>query len=69
MVQINMFEYLTVFNVPTTKWGGGHIVLHITLCSLFLTPQLLLQYLMQGFEACITVQTCTEHVHKGNIPR
>ena len=33
---------------------------------LFVSPQLLLQYLMQGFESCNTVQPCIEHVHKGN---
>ena len=34
--------------------------------ELFLSLQLLLQYLMQGFEMCNTVQICIEHVHKGN---
>ena len=33
---------------------------------LFVPLQLLHQYLMQGFETCNTVQTCIEHVHKGN---
>ena len=33
---------------------------------LLLSPQVLLQYLMQGSETCNTVQTCIEHVHKGN---
>ena len=34
--------------------------------DLLLSPQVLLQYLMQGSETCSTVQTCIEHVHKGN---
>ena len=33
---------------------------------LFLFPQLLLQYLRQGFETFNTVPTCIEHVHKEN---
>ena len=33
---------------------------------LFVSPQLLLQYLMQGLETCYTVQTCIGHVHEGN---
>ena len=33
---------------------------------LFMSPQLLLQYLMQGFKTCHTVQTCTGHVHEGS---
>ena len=33
---------------------------------LILTPQLLLQYLMQGSETCYTVQTCIGHAHKGS---
>ena len=33
---------------------------------LFLSPQLLLQYLTQGIETCNIAQTCIEHVHKGN---
>ena len=32
---------------------------------LFLSPQLLLQYLMQGFETCYVVQTRIGHVHEG----
>ena len=31
---------------------------------LFVSPQLLLQHLMQAFETCDTVQTCTADVHK-----
>ena len=33
---------------------------------LFLSPHLLLQCLVQGFETCNIVQTCIGHVHKGN---
>ena len=33
---------------------------------LFLSLQLLLQYLMQGLDTCNTVKTCIGHVHKGN---
>ena len=33
---------------------------------LFMSPQLLLQYLLQGFKTCYTVQTCTGHVHEGS---
>ena len=33
---------------------------------LFMSPQLLLQYLMQGFKTCYTVQICTGHVHEGS---
>ena len=37
--------------------GEGHIVLPLSVhfVVLFLPPQLLLQYLMQGFETCNTV--------------
>ena len=34
---------------------------------MFVSPQLLLQYLMQGFETCYTVQTCIGHGHEGNV--
>ena len=33
---------------------------------LFVSPQLPLKYLMQGFETCYTVQTCIWYVHKRN---
>ena len=33
---------------------------------LFMSPQLLLQYLMQRFKTCYTVQTCTGHVREGS---
>ena len=70
------------FYVPATMWGGHTVLLlsvHTSICSpinihlshfvvnvLFLSPQVLLQYLMQGSETCNTVQICIEHVHKGN---
>ena len=37
---------------------SNFVVVHLSL-------QLLLQYLMHGFETCNTVPACTEYVHKG----
>ena len=55
--------------------SGGDIVLPLSVrlsfrpssfVVVFSSPQLLLKYLMQGFETFNTAQTCIEHVHKGN---
>ena len=58
---------------PATKWGGAYsftlVRTYVRLSHflvLFLSPQLLLKYLMQGLETGNTVQTCIGHVHKGN---
>ena len=49
-----------IYFCPCQCVGPGHFVV------LFLSPQLLLQYLMQRFETCNTAQVCTEHEHNGN---
>ena len=53
----------------------GHIILPLSVRTaegnvwtshfvvLFMSLQLLLQNLIQGFETCNTVQTCNEHMH------
>ena len=55
--------------------GEEHIVLLLSVRTyvrpshfvvLFLSPQFLLQYFMQGLETCNTVLTCIEHVYNGN---
>ena len=40
-----------------------YIALPYNIVVLFMSPQLLHQYLMQGFDTCYTV-TCIEHVHE-----
>ena len=66
----------TVFMPPPPRSGEGHIVLPLPVCLyvrtshfvvLIVSPQLLQQYLMQGFEPCNTVQTFIEYVLKGNV--
>ena len=58
--------------MPPPRNGERHIVypcLYIRLSHflvLFLSPQLLLRFLMLEFEICNTVQTCIGHVLKGN---
>ena len=63
--------------MPSPRSGERHIVLplsvgayvhpsHFVVTLLVLSPQLLLQYLMQGLETCNMVQTCIEYLHKGN---
>ena len=52
--------YILVSTYFHPSFGPSHFVV------VFLPPQLLLQFSMQGFETCSTVQTCIEHVHKGN---
>ena len=55
--------------------GAGHIVLPLSVptyentshyLGLFFLQQLLLQFLMQGFVTCTTVQICIGHVNKEN---
>ena len=50
--------------MPPPRNGDGHIVLPLSVLTLFLSPQVLLQYLMQGFETFNKVQIYSGHVQK-----
>ena len=49
-----------------TRGTGAYSFTLIRPSLLFLSPQLLLHYLMPGFETFNTVPTCMEPVHLGN---
>ena len=66
------YAHSSVFYVPATKWGGAYSFTLVrtyvhpsNILVLFLSPQLILKYLMQGLETWKTVQICIGHMHKG----
>ena len=71
-----MVVFIYCFIMPPSRSEEGHIVLLLSVALpsvcpslfvvLFLSPKLPLQYVMQAFENCNIVQTCIEHVPRGN---